>query len=123
MTIDPYVFLVIFLVVAVVFPLLPIGLSALFARVFSPAKPGAEKNASYECGVESKGTAHVRFKSQYYIYGIVFLIFDVESAFLLPMAVAFGGMTWWEVVVAMVFVLLLVEGLVWAWSKGVLVWK
>ncbi len=120
---DPYVFLVVFFGVAVVFPLLPIGLAAVFARLFSPAKPGVEKNASYECGIESLAPAHVRFRSQYYIYGIVFLIFDVEAAFLLPMAVAFGGMSWGAAVVAAVFALLLLEGLVWAWSKGVLAWK
>ncbi len=120
---DPYVFLVVFFGVAVVFPLLPIGLAAVFARLFSPAKPGVEKNASYECGIESFAPARVRFRSQYYIYGIVFLIFDVEAAFLLPMAVAFGGMSWGAAVVAAVFALLLLEGLVWAWSKGVLAWK
>lgn len=123
MTVEPYVFLAVFLVVAVVFPLLPIGLAAVFGKVFSPAKPGAGKQATYECGIESRGSARVRFKSQYYIYGIVFLIFDVEAAFLLPMAVAFSGMSWAAVAVAFVFALLLIEGLVWAWSKGVLAWK
>jgi NADH-quinone oxidoreductase subunit A len=65
----------------------------------------------------------VQFKAEYYLYAIIFLIFDVETIFLLPFAVAFGGLTVGACVAMMVFLLLLVEGLVWAWQKGVLTWK
>ena len=108
---------------ALVFALAPLGLGYVWAKRFSPAKPGADKNAIYECGLESKGDAWVQFKAQYYLYAIIFLIFDVETIFLLPFAVAFTGLAAGAFVAMMVFLLLLVEGLVWAWQKGVLTWK
>ena len=71
------------------FALTPLGLAWLWAKKFSPRKPGPGKNAIYECGLESKGDAWVQFKAEYYLYAIIFLIFDVETIFLLPFAVAF----------------------------------
>ena len=120
---SPYLFIFILLVAAVVFSLAPLGLAWLWARKFSPPKPGPGKNAIYECGLESKGDAWVQFKAEYYLYAIIFLIFDVEAIFLLPFAVAFGGLPAGAFIAMMVFLLLLVEGLVWAWQKGVLTWK
>jgi NADH-quinone oxidoreductase subunit A len=64
-----------------------------------------------------------RFKSEYYLYGLLFLIFDVEAVFLLPFAASFTDLTPAAFVAMMVFVLLLAEGLVWAWLKGLLTWK
>ncbi len=110
-------------VVAVLFAMAPLGLAWLWARKFSPRKPGPEKNAIYECGLESKGDAWAQFKAQYYLYAIIFLIFDVETIFLLPFAVAFGGLSVGAFAAMVVFLLLLVEGLVWAWQKGVLTWE
>jgi len=118
----PYLFLVIFMIAAAVFALAPLALAKLWALKFSPAKPGDQKQATYECGLESKGDAFVQFKSHYYLYGIIFLIFDVETVFLLPFAVAFTGLSVGAFVAIMIFVLLLVEGLAWAWLKGVLTW-
>lgn len=120
---DAYGFLVIFLVLAVAFPLAPLVLAWLWAKKFSPPKPGDQKSATYECGLESKGDALVQFKAQYYLYAIIFLIFDVETIFLLPFAVAFTGLSAGAFIAMMVFLLLLVEGLAWAWMKGVLTWK
>jgi len=120
---SPYLFLFVFLVAAVAFALTPLGLAFLWAKKFSPAKPGADKNAIYECGLASKGDAWIPFKSEYYIYAIIFLIFDVETIFLLPFAVSFSELSAGAFVAMMVFVLLLVEGLVWAWQKGLLIWK
>ena len=104
------------------FGLTPLGLAWLWGKVFSPAKPNAIKNAIYECGLESKGDAWVQFRSAYYLYAIIFLIFDVEAVFLLPFAVAFTGLGVAACVAMLVFVLLLIEGLAWAWAKGVLTW-
>jgi NADH:ubiquinone oxidoreductase subunit 3 (subunit A) len=120
---SPYLFIVVLLVAAVLFALAPLGLAWLWAKKFSPRKPGPGKNAIYECGLESKGDAWVQFKAEYYLYAIIFLIFDVETIFLLPFAVAFGGLSAGAFVAMIVFLLLLVEGLVWAWQKGVLTWK
>ncbi len=120
---SPYLFLTVFLGVAVLFPLIPLGLAWLWARKYSPQKPGAQKNATYECGLESKGDAAVQFQSHYYLYAIIFLIFDVEVIFLLPFAVAFTGLPLGAFLAILVFLLLLVEGLAWAWLKGVLTWR
>ena len=120
---SPYLFILLLLAGAAAFALVPLGLAWLWARFFSPRKPGSDKSAIYECGLESKGDAWVQFRSEYYLYAIIFLVFDVETVFLLPFAVAFGGLSVGAFVAMMIFLLLLVEGLVWAWQKGVLTWK
>jgi NADH:ubiquinone oxidoreductase subunit 3 (subunit A) len=120
---SPYLFIILLLAGAAAFALVPLGLAWLWARFFSPRKPGADKGAIYECGLESKGDAWVQFRSEYYLYAIIFLIFDVETVFLLPFAVAFGGLPVGAFIAMMVFLLLLAEGLVWAWLKGVLTWQ
>jgi NADH-quinone oxidoreductase subunit A len=122
MTPDPYFFLVIFCGVALVFPLGPLALAWVWRRIAQPPKPGPAKNATYECGIESLGEARVQFQSQYYLYCIIFLIFDVEAIFLVPFAVAFTGLPVGAFIAILVFLLLLLEGLVWAWSKGCLDW-
>jgi NADH-quinone oxidoreductase subunit A len=119
----PYLFLAVFLVVAMAFPLGPLILARLWALKFAPPKPGEQKNATYECGLESKGDALIQFKAHYYLYAIIFLIFDVETIFLFPFAVSFAGLSAGAFIAMMVFLLLLVEGLAWAWMKGVLTWK
>lgn len=120
---SPYLFVVVLMLAAVAFAVTPLLLAWLWAKFFSPGKPGFDKNATYECGLESKGDAWIQFKSEYYLYAIIFLIFDVETIFLLPFAVAFGGLSVGAFLAMAVFILLLVEGLVWAWMKGILTWK
>jgi NADH:ubiquinone oxidoreductase subunit 3 (subunit A) len=100
----------------------PLALAWLWARLVSPRKGGPIKEATYECGLESKDDAWIQFHSSYYIYGIVFLIFDVETVFLLPFAVAFTGLSAGACLAMLIFLLLLLEGLVWACGKGVLKW-
>jgi NADH-quinone oxidoreductase subunit A len=118
-----YLFLAIFGVAAAAFALAPLAIAWLWARIFSPRKPGAVKNATYECGLEAQPTGWVQFKFEYYLYGIIFLIFDVETIFLLPFAVAFKGLSFGACLAMLLFILLLAEGLAWAWAKGVLAWK
>jgi len=120
---NSYLPVIVLLIAAVAFALTPLALAWLWARSFSPRKPGADKIAIYECGLESKGDAWIQFKSDYYLYAIIFLIFDVETIFLLPFAVAFTSLGAGAFLAMMVFLLLLVEGLLWAWKKGVLSWK
>ena len=119
---SPYFSLAVLFVAALGFGLAPLGLAWLWAHIFSPPKPNPTKNSIYECGLVSKGDAWVQFRSAYYLYGIIFLIFDVEAVFLLPFAVAFTGLSAAACAAMLVFVLLLVEGLAWAWAKGVLTW-
>ena len=114
---------VLFFVVALGFALGPLLLARLWAWKFSPARPGEQKNAIYECGLEATSHAPVQFKSEYYLYAILFLIFDVETLFLLPFAVAFLQLPLGATIAMLVFVLLVVEGLAWAWMKGILDWK
>lgn len=114
-----YLFLAVFLVVAVAFPLLPLVL----ARLVAPRKPAQTKNDIYECGLQSKGDAWVQFRVGYYIYALMYVIFAVETVFLYPWAVAFAGLSFGAFIAMMAFVLLLVEGLVYAWAKGALDWK
>ena len=119
----PYVFLAMFLGVAVAFPLILLWIARLWFRFFQPAKPSPTKNDVYECGVASSGDSWIQFKAHYYLYAILFLIFDVELLFLLPFAVAFTGLSTAALVAMLVFVLLLAEGLVWAWHRGHLEWR
>ena len=119
----PYWFLTLFLVVAVLFALIPLGLARLWALKYSPRKPGPHKNSTYECGVESPGPAVIQFRSPYYLFAILFLVFDVETLFLLPFAVAFKELPVGAFLAMMLFLLLLVEGLAWAWMKGLLRWR
>ena len=118
-----YLPIIILMLAAVGFALTPLALAWLWAKKFSPKKPGQDKNAIYECGLESKGDAWIQFKSEYYLYAIIFLIFDVETIFLLPFAVAFTGLSGFAFIEMMIFVFMLIAGLVWAWRKGVLTWK
>jgi NADH-quinone oxidoreductase subunit A len=104
------------------FAISPLVLAWLWSKKFSPRKPGPYKNATYECGLESKDDALIQFRPEYYLYAIIFLIFDVEVIFLLPFAVAFTGLTIGASIAMLVFLLLLAEGLVWAWQKGILTW-
>ena len=119
---DSYLPIVVLAIAAAGFAISPLALAWLWAKKFSPRRPGQVKNAIYECGLETKGDALIQFRPEYYLYAIIFLIFDVETIFLLPFAVAFTGLTIGASIAMMVFLLLLVEGLVWAWQKGVLNW-
>jgi len=119
----PYAFLALFLGVAIAFPLIMLGVAQLWVKFFQPAKPGVLKNATYECGLASSGDPWIQFKAHYYLYAILFLIFDVEVLFLLPFAVTFTHLSTGAWVAMLVFILLLAEGLVWAWHRGHLEWK
>jgi NADH:ubiquinone oxidoreductase subunit 3 (subunit A) len=118
----PYLSLAVLFFAALGFGLAPLGLAWAWAKFFSPRKSNSIKNAIYECGLVSSGDAWVQFRSAYYLYAIIFLIFDVEAVFLLPFAVAFTGLGAAACAAMLIFVLLLVEGLAWAWAKGVLTW-
>jgi NADH:ubiquinone oxidoreductase subunit 3 (subunit A) len=112
-----WVYIGIFLMIALALPAAAIFISWLL----SPKKPDAIKRSTYECGIETVGDTWVQFKAQYYIFGLVFLIFDVESVFLYPWAAAYNQLTLFMVLEAL-FILILVAGLLYAWRKGALEW-
>jgi NADH-quinone oxidoreductase subunit A len=119
----PYFPILIFFAVALAVPLGALALARVWMTFFTPLKPGKDKQALYECGVNPLSDRQTRFHSQYYMFGLLFLLFDVETIFLLPFAVAFLGLGYQSFIAAMIFLLLLAEGLVWAWSKGLLDWR
>ena len=120
--VETYQPIAILMVAAIGFAVLPLVLARLWAKRFSLRKPGPVKNATYECGLAAKDEALIPFRPEYYLYAIVFLIFDVEAVFLLPFAVAFNGLSVGASIAMLIFLLLLAEGLVWMWRKGVLTW-
>lgn len=118
-----YTVLALFFMAALAFPLVMLGVARLWAKTYGRSGTDARQLGSFECGVPSEGAKGFRFKAQYYHYGVVFLVFDVELVFLLPFAVAFLHLPVGAFLAMMLFVLLLAEGLVWAWTKGILQWK
>ncbi len=114
-----YCFLGIFLLAALVVPLLPIVL----ARFVAPKKPGLTKNQVYECGMETEGDTWVQFRMHYYLFAILFVVFDVEALFLFPWALVFRWGGWTGLAAITVFVGILLAGLVYAWQENVLEWE
>jgi NADH-quinone oxidoreductase subunit A len=112
-------FIAIFFLVAPIFPALPVVLNHF---LLSPKKPNAIKQQTYECGIETVGDSWIQFKVQYYIYALVFVIFDIEAVFLFPIAAAYGQIGTFAVGATLLFVFLLADGLVYAWGRGVLEW-
>ncbi len=114
-----YLFIGIFVLFAIVFPLLPI----ILARFVAPRKPSAVKNATYECGLEAEGDSWIQFRVQYYIFALIFVIFDVEAIFIYPWAVAFKQLGLFAFVEMILFIAILAVGLVYTWKKNLLEWE
>lgn len=111
-------FIAIFVVLSPIFPAAPV----IINRLLGPRKPNPIKQQTYECGIETVGDAWVQFKVQYYIYALVFVIFDIEAVFLFPIAAAYGQLTLFGIGAAVLFIFLLADGLLYAWGRGVLEW-
>ncbi|MBI3313432.1 MAG: NADH-quinone oxidoreductase subunit A [Candidatus Omnitrophica bacterium] len=114
-----YLFIFIFVLFALVFPVLPI----ILAYFVAPKKPSAIKNASYECGLQAEGDPWIQFRVQYYIFALVFLIFDIETIFIYPWAVAFRQLGLFAFVEMVIFIGILALALVYAWRKNALEWE
>ena len=94
----------------------------ILANFIAPKKPGQSKQAPYECGLESSGDSWVQFNVQYYIYALLFVIFDVEVVFIYPWALVWKGLGPAVFAEMILFIAILAVGLVYAWKKGVLEW-
>jgi NADH-quinone oxidoreductase subunit A len=94
----------------------------IIARFLGPRKPNAVKQSTYECGIETVGDSWVQFKAQYYVFGLVFLVFDVETVFLFPWAASLNKLPLFAVFEGIIFVLILLAGLIYAWKKGMPAW-
>ena len=109
--------------------LLMIGMGAGFAAVniglgklVSPRRPTPEKEAPYECGMPPVGDARERQSVKFYLVAMIFLLFDIEVAFLYPFAMALKSLGWTGFVQILVFFAILLAGYVYVWRKGVLDW-
>ncbi|MBD3402070.1 NADH-quinone oxidoreductase subunit A [candidate division GN15 bacterium] len=93
-----------------------------FSKLIRPHNPYAEKDLNYECAEDPQGSSWVQFNNRFYIFGLIFVIFDVEAIFLFPWAVAFGQLGLYALVEMVIFILILMFGLFYAWKKGALKW-
>ena len=114
-----YFFIGLFILFAITFPLLPV----ILAHFVAPKKPSSIKNATYECGHEADGDSWIQFRVQYYIYALIFVIFDVETIFIYPWAVAFKGLGFFAFTEMIIFIAILGLGLIYAWRKKWLEWE
>ncbi len=114
----PYLPILIFIVIAAVFPVVAFGI----ARLVRPNRPEAVKLSRYECGIESKDDVWGRYSVQYYVIAVLFVIFDVETVFLFPWAVRYRVLGLFGFIEMGVFILILVVAYAYAWKKGALEW-
>jgi len=121
MVINNYVFIGLLLLVAITFAVLPL----IVVWIIAPRKRSLAKSDTYECGVRTYGETWVRFRIQYYIYALMFVVFDIETVFLYPWAVSNAGLGAFgpaALIEMIVFLVILSVGLAYAWAKGVLRW-
>lgn len=112
------VFIALFAIAAILFPFAAFGM----AYLLRPKRPSPEKSVTYESGMLTQGETWVRFRAQYYIYALVFVLFDVETIFLYPWAAAYHRLGLFALLEGFVFIAILTAGLVYAWAKGDLRW-
>jgi len=113
-----YAFIGIFAVIAFALPVIGLVMSWLIR----PKKPNPAKITTYECGMETIGDTWVQFKAQYYLYALIFVVFDVEAIFVFPWAVAYNKLGLYALVEMALFVAILLGGLLYAWRKKALEW-
>jgi NADH-quinone oxidoreductase subunit A len=97
--------------------------SGVLARLTGSQNPDAEKLSPYECGFEAFEDARMKFDVRYYLVAILFILFDLEIAFLFPWAIVLRDLGWFGVVAMAVFLGILVVGFIYEWKKGALEWE
>jgi NADH-quinone oxidoreductase subunit A len=113
-----YTFLGIFFLLVTVFAAIPV----IAAKFLRPKKPSPIKQDPYECGLGKVGDAWIQFKIQYYLYALIFIVFDVEVVLILPWAVVFKKLGPVAFIEMAIFVLILFAGLAYVWKKRDLEW-
>nr|QXM16691.1 NADH-plastoquinone oxidoreductase subunit 3 [Libocedrus chevalieri]QYB21742.1 NADH-plastoquinone oxidoreductase subunit 3 [Libocedrus plumosa]QYB22152.1 NADH-plastoquinone oxidoreductase subunit 3 [Pilgerodendron uviferum]BBN66644.1 NADH-plastoquinone oxidoreductase subunit 3 [Libocedrus plumosa]BBN66808.1 NADH-plastoquinone oxidoreductase subunit 3 [Pilgerodendron uviferum] len=108
----------IYLSISSLIPILAFSIS----RNIAPKSKGTEKFTSYESGIEPMGDTWIQFRIRYYMFALVFVLFDVETVFLYPWAMSFDILGLFTFIEAFFFVIILIVGLVYAWRKGALEW-
>ena len=114
-----YLPILVFLGIGVLFGVGPI----LAGFIFGPRRPDTAKLSPYECGFEAFEDARMTFDVRYYLVAILFILFDLEIAFLFPWAVMLNKLGWFGFVAMMVFLGILVIGFIYEWKKGALEWE
>ncbi len=115
---NQWLYIAIFVAISILLPTIAI----LLARILSPKKPNNIKNSVYECGMETYEKTWIQFRIQYYLYALVFLIFDVETVFLYPIAVAYNQISLFMIIETIIFITILFIGFLYIWRKGALTW-
>jgi len=115
---DQYLTVAVFLLGGVGFVLVTI----FVAKLIRPARPSDLKLRNYECGESPIGSSWVQFNVRFYIFALLFVIFDVETVFIFPWAVVYNTLGWFGFIEMLIFLAILIFGLVYAWKKGVLKW-
>ena len=114
-----YLFIALLTAVAVILGVAPL----ILAKFVAPKKPGQSKQAPYECGLESEGDPWIQLRVQYYIYALLFVIFDVEVVFIYPWALIWKDLGPLALAEMVLFIGILAVGLAYAWKKGALEWE
>ena len=116
---EQYLPVLLFMLVGTVIGFAPMTIG----KILGPSRPDAEKNSPYECGFEAFEDARMKFDVRYYLVAILFIIFDLEIAFLFPWAVSLDSIGFFGFMAMMVFLTILVVGFVYEWMKGALDWE
>lgn len=119
MNLEEYLPVLLFLLVGAAVGVFPM----LLGKLLGPSRPDPAKLAPYECGFEAFEDARMQFDVRYYLVAILFILFDLEIAFLFPWAVALDSIGFVGFLAMMVFLALLVVGFIYEWSKGALDWE
>lgn len=114
-----FTLLVVVLLTAIAF----VGVVIALSKAISPRSYNAQKAEAYECGIPTRGKSWMQFRVGYYLFAILFLMFDVETVFLFPWAVVVRELGVQALVSVVFFLVVLVLGLAYAWRKGALEWK
>ena len=114
-----FTLLVVVLLTAIAF----VGIVIALSKAISPRSYNPQKMEAYECGIPTRGKSWMQFRVGYYLFAILFLMFDVECVFLFPWAVRVADLGGAGLLSIAVFFVILVLGLVYAWRKGALEWK
>lgn len=120
---DNYLPILIFIIIGVLMALAIVIGSKVVSYILRTHRPHAEKLSPYECGFEPLGDARQRFDVRYYLVAILFIVFDLEVAFLFPWSVVMRKIGWIGIAAMGIFLLILVVGFVYEWKKGALEWE
>ena len=119
MDLQPYLPVILFILVGAAVGVAP----QLIGFVFGPNRPDRAKNSPYECGFEAFEDARMKFDVRYYLVAILFILFDLEIAFLFPWAIVLDQIGLFGFVAMLIFLAILVVGFIYEWKKGALEWE